>query len=266
VFVSITPQKYFAQHIGGEHIAVHVMVGAGQNPVTYEPSMKQMAALRSAVLYHRAGIAFENAWMSRIVAANPAIRIVDARDAIELLPMASIAEVFGQGSAQHGSGGVMDPHFWTDPMRVKAVCRQLMVQLISLDPAHRGDYEKNFHRFASQLDILHAEIKVLLADKQGASFMVFHPAWGYFAHAYGLRQVPIEIRGRDPGAKTLAAVIDYARKQHIQAVIVQKQFSTRAAAVVAKAIHAEVISVDPMQEDYLQSMRTVANVIAGAAR
>jgi len=265
VFVSITPQKYFVEKIGGSHVTVHVMVGPGQNPVTYEPTIKQMAALHRSVLYHRIGIGFEKAWMARITAANPDMRVVDARDAIELRRMETAAEVFGQSLHEPDHGGEQDPHFWTDPMLVKAVSRQLMEQFTAMDPAHKNAYESHFRHFAAELDALHADIKKLLADKRGAKFMVFHPAWGYFAHTYGLRQVPIELQGREPGAKTLAALIDYARTNGIRVLIVQKQFSRRAATTIAAAIHGEVVSIDPMQENYLQSMRWMAAVIAGAA-
>ena len=43
VFVSILPQKYFVERIGGEHVRVSVMVGPGQSPATYEPRPRQMA-------------------------------------------------------------------------------------------------------------------------------------------------------------------------------------------------------------------------------
>ena len=48
VFVSILPEKYFVERVGGSHVDVSVMVGPGQEPETYEPTPKQMTALSGA--------------------------------------------------------------------------------------------------------------------------------------------------------------------------------------------------------------------------
>ena len=37
VFVSIVPQRYFVEQIGGKHVDVQVMVLPGASPTTYEP-------------------------------------------------------------------------------------------------------------------------------------------------------------------------------------------------------------------------------------
>ena len=70
VFVSILPQQYFVQQVGGEHVDVHVMVGPGQNPTTYEPTPQQMAALAQADIYFSIGVPFEKAWLDKIKQSN----------------------------------------------------------------------------------------------------------------------------------------------------------------------------------------------------
>jgi zinc transport system substrate-binding protein len=70
--------------------------------------------------------------------------------------------------------------------------------------------------------------------------MVFHPAWGYFAHAYGLKQVPIEIEGKDPKPAQLKELIQHARENDIKVIFVQPQFSTKSAEVVAREIGGQV--------------------------
>ena len=88
-FASILPQKYFVERVGGGRIAVSVMVGPGQSPETYEPTPKQMTALSRARLYFSIGAAFEDTWMKRILAANPALRLVPMQRGIALLPLSS---------------------------------------------------------------------------------------------------------------------------------------------------------------------------------
>ncbi|MEA3339780.1 MAG: zinc ABC transporter substrate-binding protein, partial [Chloroflexota bacterium] len=42
IVVSIVPQQYFVERIGGEHVNVTVMVPPGFSPATYEPKPEQL--------------------------------------------------------------------------------------------------------------------------------------------------------------------------------------------------------------------------------
>lgn len=94
--------------------------------------------------------------------------------------------------------------------------------------------------------------------------MVFHPAWGYFARAYGLQQIAVEVEGKEPGPQTLARIIDAARREKVRVVFVQKQFSKTAAAAVAREIGGRVVDIDPLAEDFMGNTRTVAGALADA--
>ncbi len=255
VFVSILPQKCFVERVGGSHVAVSVMVGPGQSPATYEPTPRQMAALSTARLYFSVGVAFEDTWMKRILAANPGLRQVPMQRGVALLPLT--------GPDGRPTAGT-DPHTWTSPRRVMRMAANIRDALIEADPAHRGGYESNYKAFAAQLEALDREIRATLAPVQGRSFMVFHPSWGYFAQDYGLRQIPIEAEGKEPGARALAQAIDLGKRERVRAIFVQVQFSHRAAETVAAAIGARVVAVDPLAEDYPQNLRRVAHQLVEA--
>ena len=87
VVVSIVPQKYFVERIGGEHVSVSVMVEPGANPATYEPKPGQLKALSSAAAYFSIGVPFEDAWLGKIAAANDEMVMVDTIASIERMPM-----------------------------------------------------------------------------------------------------------------------------------------------------------------------------------
>jgi len=252
VFVSILPQKYFVEQVGGARVAVSVMVGPGQSPETYEPTPRQMTALSNARLYFSIGVAFEDTWMKRILAANPALRQVPMQRGIAFLPL------IGPGGEPRGT----DPHIWTSPQRVKIMAASIRDALIEADPGHRDEFESNYHTFIAELDALDREIRAILAPAKGKPFLVFHPAWGYFAKDYGLRQIPIEAEGKEPGAKSLARVIDLGKREGVKVIFVQTQFSRRTAETVASAIGARVVAVDPLAENYPLNLLRVAHEFA----
>lgn len=94
--------------------------------------------------------------------------------------------------------------------------------------------------------------------------MVFHPAWGYFARAYGLKQIPVEIEGKTPKPMLLKSLINFAGQNQIREIFVQPQFSQKSAAIIAKAIDGRVTPLDPLAENWKENILHAANVLAGA--
>jgi zinc transport system substrate-binding protein len=270
VFVSVLPQKTFVEKVGGDHVEVQAMVRPGQNPHTYDPTPQQITALAEAALYVRTGIPFEQVWMERIRSTNPRMQILDVRDNIDLRTL----EQHDHGDADHAhhhhhkahaNHSERDPHIWTSPPLVKEMTANIRDALIKLDPENSQDYKKNYTAFAAELDNLHGEIQTMLKNISTRKFMVFHPAWGYFADTYGLTQIPIENEGKEPGARALTALIRQAKDENVKVILVQPQFSQRSAEQVAQAIDGRVVAIDPLSPDYLTNLPKVAQLIAEAA-
>jgi zinc transport system substrate-binding protein len=269
VFVSVLPLQTFVEKVGGPHVAVQTMVRPGYNPATYEPTPKQIAALAQARVYFAVGVPFENSWLGRIRSANPEMEVVDTRSGIPPRPAAPVHDDDGGDGASVTPGGhhhaAMDPHTWTSPMLAKQMARNIRDTLIRHDPSHRHDFARNFEAFAAELDELDVEVRTLLKDVNARQFMVFHPAWGYFADAYGLTEIAIEHEGKEPGARTLTALIEQARRENVKVIFVQPQFGQQAARQVAHEIGGRVAVIDPLAADYADNLRRVARLIAGGA-
>lgn len=261
VVVSILPEKNFVERIGGRQMDVRVMVGPGQSPETYEPSPRQMTELARARVYFRIGVPFESVWMDRIRAANQRMRVVNIAAGIKLRPIDRINDDRSGGDAV----GVPDPHVWLSPPLVKLMSARIRDVLVNLDPAHKDEYERNETAFATDIDTLDGEIRTRIGSLKQKAFITFHPAWGYFADAYGLRQIPIESEGKEPGPRTLLHVIDEAKRLGIEVVFVEPQFSRSNAEMVAREIGARVVAIDPLAQDYFENMRKVAAAFAEGA-
>jgi zinc transport system substrate-binding protein len=276
VFVSIAPQKYFVQQIGKDLVDIQVMVPPGANPATYEPKPKQMVALTKTRIYFAIGVPFENVWLARIKAANPQMKVIHTDEGIEKrtmrvhphhqegrdLPAAGTP----QKARSHVAPKGLDPHIWLAPPLVKIQAHTIAGALERIDPGHRGIYEANGHAFAARIDQLDTNLKKTLAGKQGFEFMVFHPSWGYFAEAYGLKQVPIEIEGKNPKPAQLQALIAHARARGVRVIFVQPQFATKSAKVVAREIGGQVVFADPLAEDWMANLNKVAEKFKAALK
>ncbi|WP_083553084.1 metal ABC transporter solute-binding protein, Zn/Mn family [Syntrophotalea acetylenivorans] len=268
VFTSVLPLKYFVERVGGQRVAVQVMVGPGRSPATYEPKPKQMTALSQAQLYYRIGVPFEKVWMKRVATLNPAMEIIDLRQGLELRSLEhhhhhhteeDQHEIERKAPAKEEE---KDPHLWTDPNLVKQMAERIRVTLTAVDPAGAEDYQAGADSFTRDLDNLDRTIRRQLMNLKKRSFLVFHPSWGYFAAAYDLQQVAVEASGKEPGPRALADIIQQAKDNHISVIFVQQQFSRTTAATIARAIDGRVVAIDPLAEDYLANMRRTAEAFA----
>jgi len=277
VAVSIAPQKYFLERIGGNRIETSVMVPPGASPETYALSPLQMKGLTGSVLYFAIGAPFERAWLKKLAQINPDMTIVSTEAGIEKLPMDHVRHSHGDGSGAaldaretktdgQGTGG-KDPHIWLPPPHVMLRARNILAARLKTDPDGAYAYESNYRVFMRELVHLDLEINGMFSGKAARSrFLVFHPAWGYFAKAYGLTQVAIEKEGKPPSAKELARITRAADELRIKVIFVQPQFSIKSAQSIADAIGGKVVTADPLSADWAANLRLVASQFRDAAR
>lgn len=263
VAVSVLPHASFVERVGGEHVDVTVLVGPGQSPHAYDPTPRQLQALSSCRIYFRAGIDFENALVPRVEKLFRDLRIVDLRSGVELRKMtAAEATAHAHEGDPHADcaheAGAPDPHTWLSPLNARIQARTIADALIELDPPRADLYRRNLDAFLAELDAVHSEIAAALAPLRGREVFVYHPAFGYFLDAYGLRQVPVEIDGKEPSARQLASLIDRAKDAGVKVIFVQPQFPTKAAQAVAEAIGGAVVPLDDLAKDYIANLREIA--------
>lgn len=280
VFVSIPPQKWLSDRIGGDLITTHVLVEKGQDPHNYEPTPRQLTDLSRAKLYFTLDLEFEAQIVPRLEKTVPTLRLIDTADAIAKIPMVEddhakepghdaakhVAQPPAHNAGKHQQHEGLDPHVWLSPLNLKIMADTMARAMIAEDPANTATYQENLLAVGKTLDELHARISKELAPYKGASFYVFHPAFGYFADAYHLHQKAIETGGKSPSPKQLAALMEQAKAGKARVIFVQPQFDARSAQTVATAIHGEVVPLDPLAEDVPANLETMAAKIQAALR
>jgi len=264
VAVGVAPMEYFAKKIGGPLVAITVLVPAGADAHTYEPKPSQMRALSAAAVYLSTGLEFEEAWEPRLKAANKKLVFCHTEAGLKMMPMPAHHEEHHH--EEHHNGEEMDPHIWVSPPEVRSITAHVAEAFAKADPANARTYAANLAAFRKEIDALDAEIKGVFvgvpADRRG--FMVFHPAWGYFARSYGLTQTAIEFEGKEPSPKRLAAIVSEAKAKGVKVIFVQPQMARRSAETIAKAVGAKVVAADPLAADWAANLRGVAKAFRAA--
>lgn len=278
VSVSIPPQKYFVERIGGDLVEVNVMVPAGASAHTYEPRPAQMRQLARSRIYFAVGIEFEGPWLPRFQSSNPGMRIVHTDAGLEKIagcgtcgvahaPQQSLYGAKGSNAEPHHHGdGALDPHVWLSPRLVRQQARHIHAALREVDPANSATYTLNYTNFLREIAAVERRIREILPEPSMEvphAFLVYHPAWGYFAQDFGLEQLTIEVDGKEPGPRTLRRQIELARERGIMTVFIQPQESTRAARTIAEELDVELAYIDPLAEHWADNLIRVAELIGG---
>lgn len=256
---SIAPHAWLVKRIGGDEVVVHTLLRPGESPTTHQPSDAQVSRVLSSRVFFRCGVPFESgAWFR---ALEGQLRIVDLRDGVATRTMATHTH---DGEDAHHLTDAVDPHIWLSPRRLIIQAALVTETLQQTDPDHASDYAARLGELVSELEELDSWIESTLAPHRGRAFVVFHPSWGYFAADYDLRQIAIEIEGKEPSDAELTGIQEQTRALHTSVVFVQPQIAGKSARAIAGAMGARLETLDPLAPDVVGNLRHVTDSIAGS--
>lgn len=283
VFVSILPQKYFAERLLGDNGNVEVLIGAGQSIHTYEPLPQQMGKLYRADIFFTVGIPFEHALEDRLKNLCPKLSIVASDEGINKIPMQAHHhhghvhqnntecdeeideheehEEHEHHGHHHDLG--LDPHFWLDPVRAAEMSGNMAKAIVTAKPELKTTIETNQAKIVEDMAALSEELARQMLPFKGKTMFVYHPAFGYFAEKFGLVQKAVEIEGKEPAPKQLAELIRKCREEDIKVIFVQKQFPANTAETVASSINGKVVAIDPLAEKYEENLKSMVEAFVG---
>jgi ABC-type Zn uptake system ZnuABC Zn-binding protein ZnuA len=256
--VTIEPLRYFTETIAGSRFQVISMVPKGNSPETYDPTPQQLVALHKSKAYLRIGyIGFEQVWMEKLKENAPGLTVFDTSRDITLIA----DSIHAHADHTHAEG--VEPHIWNSARNAAIIAANIKEALITLDPAHRTEYEA---RTDSLLHIFHQTDSVigsLLAPPDAdRAFMIYHPALSYFARDYGLHQISIEEGGKEPSPAQLQQLINRCHREQVHVIFVQPEFDRRNAEAIARQTGTRIVPVTPLSYDWQQEMLHTAQALA----
>ena len=277
-YVSILPQKYFVERITGGLFSVKVLVEPGASPATYEPTAKQMVGLSQAQALFTIGVAFEEQLIPKIRGQYKELEIVATDINVPKLRPESFIELFSttdinminpkanklaEHSHNHSHEG-LDPHIWLSPDLVKIQLAEITDYFVAHYPDQKELFINNRDSFYQDLDEASHLISDIFSTVGNKEFLCFHPAWGYFAKQFGLKQIPIEIEGKEPTPQEQHQILKFVEARGIKVIFVQQQFDKRIAQAIAEQIGGKVIPINPLAENYLENLHEIATKLAGS--
>jgi zinc transport system substrate-binding protein len=157
-----------------------------------------------------------------------------------------------EASDDHAHGhnhdhGEFDTHLWLDPHNAKALVSEITTSLVAADPANALTYQANQKALNDKLDALDTEIASTLAPVKDKPFIVFHDAYQYFEHRYGVRvSGSITVSPETiPGAQRVAEIHSKVADLGATCVFAEPQFEPKLVNVVLEGTSAKSGTLDP---------------------
>lgn len=254
--VTLEPLRYFTEAIAGDKFKVVSMVPKGSSPETYDPTPQQLVNLDKSAAYLRIGyIGFEQAWMDKLMANAPHLKVFDTSKGIE-----PIYEEGHDHGDHHHEGGI-EPHIWNSARNAAVIADNIYAALCELDSENTPYYKERLDSLRQVIAQTDTEVRDALQHAD-STFLIYHPALSYFARDYGLKQVSIEEGGKEPSPAHLKELIETCRRDSAQVIFVQQEFDTRNARLIADELGVNVIPINPLSYDWKEEMVNVAKALA----
>lgn len=253
VAVSIVPEQTFVQKVCGDLAEVVVMVPPGFSPENYEPKPAQMEKFADASVYFTIGVPAEEQSILPGVSKNT--------------KLISLAEDCKKeySELEMGEEG-RDPHIWLSPKRAIIMVSSIAREMGNIDPNNKSTYGANAAAYIDEIKAADEEISTELSPLKDKSFIVFHPAFGYFADDYGLTMYALEEHGKETTAVNLQKMIDLAKSKNIGVIFFQAEADGSQCQAFAEEINGKAVMLDPLSGDYTQNLKLMAAAIAEGAK
>lgn len=262
VFAGIPPIGFLVEQIGGPHVKVDVLVRPGQDPHTFEATPKQVAAISRAKLFFQVGMPFESVLLEKIQAGDARLIVVDVTHGVKKRPLGGPCK----HEADHDHDKAFDPHVWLSPALLKIQAKNIAASLAKADPANEASYNKNLAALVERLDALDRKTREMLAPYRGRAFYVFHPGFGYFADAYGLKEEVVEVGGQEPSAKHLRELSLKAKAEGVKTIFVQPQYDPKNMKAIADALGGRATTINGLDANVLADIEDIAQKIRNAMK
>jgi zinc/manganese transport system substrate-binding protein len=239
------------QQVGGERVAVEVLVGPGSDAHVFQPTPSQARLVGQAQIVFSNGLGFEG-WMSRLLntAAYKGRHVVVSQG---IKPITAEADDHGHGHKHGHHHDEADPHAWQAVPNAIAYVGNIAKGLCKADATGCDQYQRNAGAYIAQLKTLDTDIRATWATIPAAQRKVItsHDAFGYYAHAYGVKFLAPQGVNTDSeaSARGVAQLVRQIKKEQIKALFVESISDPRLIAQIGRET-----GVKPAGELYSDSL------------
>jgi len=265
VAATVFPVFDLTRRVAGERLDVRLILAPGLDPHHYEPRPKDVVGLAEASLIFAVGLGLDP-W------AQGLARSAGAGEA-RVFELGPLMDPILAPPGLIRPEPLIDPHFWTDPVRAQRAVEVIVEALSGLDPEGGPFYRERGGTVKRQIQALDAEVSRQAETWPRRRVVTFHGSLFYFAARYGLQVtgVVLPVPGTEPTAQHMAALVTELRGPPGAALFTEPQMESQVAAALAREAGVSLHEVDalgggPQAASYEDLVRGIARAMNGALR
>jgi len=265
VAATVFPIYDLARRVAGDRLDVRLILLPGLDPHRYEPRPRDVAGLADASLIFAVGLGLDP-W------AQGLARSAGAGEA-RVFEMGPLMDPILAPPGIVRTEPLIDPHFWTDPVRGQHAVDVIVEALTALDAAGGPFYRDRGEEIKRSLQRVNAEVERQAQGWSRRRIVTFHGSLFYFAQRYRLQVVGVvePLPGQEPTAQHMAALVALLKGPDGPALFAEPQMDAQIARALAREASVVLHQVDPMgggpqTASYEDMVRQLAQAMDGALR
>lgn len=259
ISVTIPPLKGIVSQIVGEGYEIVVILPQGTAPETYSPTISQLSDISSSEYVFAIGtLNFEQTIINSL-SQSPDCKVFTTSNDIELLS-GCCSHSHKEGGHSHAHSHSIDPHVWMSHDGLWKIVDNITNVLTANNP-DSTTYLANAERIKERIVAQKAKADSLL-DNAPKSFLIYHPALGYFAAEQGLEQIALENEGKNPTPKSLASTIDRVNSEGLNIMLYQQEYPRSIVKPIAEILGVNLFDINPLSDDAISELDKVINILS----
>jgi zinc transport system substrate-binding protein len=252
ITATVLPMTYLIEKIGKDLVEVDSIIGKGENPHTFSLSPQEVTKISKSDMIMTFDSSFERVLTKKLASINKEIKTY------------KIYEEKEEHHHHHHHDHENDPHVWMSVHKVKEISKSIYQILLKEFPREKRYITTNYYRLIKEIEGIKKILTRRLLPYKGKAFLVYHAAYGNLAEEFGLKQMAIQVGESEPSPKHLSEVIKTAKKLKLKGILCQKQFANRSAKIVARAVKAKLIFINPLNKDIISNLDEVSKSIVSS--
>ncbi|MCB1862674.1 MAG: zinc ABC transporter substrate-binding protein [Gammaproteobacteria bacterium] len=145
----------------------------------------------------------------------------------------------------------VNSHIWLSPVNAGRIVESAAAALSRIDPENAAHYQRNAELMLARIRMMEQELGRQLSPVSGAPYVVFHDAYAYFEHHYGLNAVgSVTVNPEHlPGARSIQRLRSKIKSLNARCVFSEPQFEPGVVRTLLEGSTARGGRLDPLGAD-----------------
>ncbi|MCX8059252.1 MAG: zinc ABC transporter substrate-binding protein [Spirochaetes bacterium] len=256
IYTSIEPIKYLIDFISNNKIEVKTIINKNFEPHTFEVLPKDLEKLAQASVYLSTNLPFETIIIEKIKRTNSNLLIYNISEGIELIENIdhetdnknenstknNTNKKFNQNNNKNYEQ--FDIHIWVSLINLKIILKNIYEFIKNNYPDLQKIAKENSDNLILKIDNYIDLFNKIIKEKNIKFILVYHPILTYFSKDFNIKQILVEIEGKEPTLKDLNYLFKIARMNNIKVFITSPHFPTSYEGVFKKELNLKIEQIN----------------------